>query len=216
MAFNRQMELIIGYGNIGVQVSDLEMTFDIQRSITFSENTATFTITNANEQTRNMIAQEKNNVTFKAGYVDEGIGTLFIGQVTEASSEKNDANWITTIKASAIQSTNKPLEYTTLALSYKPGSLLSTILLEIGTTMGVFVAGAENANITLPNGLVYAGTVKGALEYCLAILKDNNKGVYIDNNEMVIYNVGVKDSRYSVVYLDFDSVKDFAKEVKGL
>ena len=205
MAWNRKVELIVESDLSAVTISDLHVDFDVQRSVTFSDNTATFTVYNASEDTRKEILRQGNNLVFKAGYEDEGIGVLFIGNITEAVSRLQGPDWVTEIQASAIRSDSEPLENTNVVLSYAPSTSLASVLRQLGTAMGLVVTGAENANITLPNGWVYVGSTRGALDYCLKILKDNNAALYIDNNTIVIYRTDTTSSTFTAVYLDYDS-----------
>lgn len=205
MAFERVVEMTVGKSGFGLLISDLHLDFDIERSITFSENSAQFTIYNAKASTRNEVLQKENNIVFKAGYEDEGIGTLFIGNITEANSRREGPDWLTEIQASAIRSDKEPLQNTTITTSYAPTTLLAAPLGEIGTALGLVVLGLENAQIVLPNGWAYSGSTKGALDYCNKILKNNNAALYIDNNTIVIYKTDGSASVFTGVFLDYTS-----------
>lgn len=206
MAFERVVELSVGEGGgLGLLISDLHIDFDIERSITFSENSASFVVYNAKNSTRNKVLKKGNSIVFKAGYQDQGIGTLFIGNITEAQSRREGPDWITDIQASAIRSDKKPLENTTITTAYAPGALLSSVVAEIGVAIGLVVLGSENASIPLNNGWVFAGTVKGALDYCNKVLKDNDAAIFIDNNTIVIYKTDGSTSVFSGVVLDYTS-----------
>ena len=99
MAWGRITTLTVGFQGSGFIVSDLDMDFEVNRSITLSENTAEFTIYNAKESTRKEVLKQGANVIFEAGYEDETVSTLFAGNITYSSSMKKGMDWVTEIKA---------------------------------------------------------------------------------------------------------------------
>ncbi len=105
MAFNRTIELQVLSGNTElVSISDLHVEFDVNRTITLAENTGSFIIYNAKKSTRNEVLKEKNYLIFKAGYEDEAIGTIFMGNIDRSISEQDGPNWITTVDTKTVQS----------------------------------------------------------------------------------------------------------------
>jgi len=216
MAFDRVVELFVKANdapNLGLEISNLDMTFDIKRSNQFSDNVAKFTVFNAEEFTRNEILIKGSNLIFNAGYVDEGVSTIYIGNITEANSYPTSDGWQTDITSMSIRSANQPLAYVTVSLSYNNKVLLSKIIKDLANEIGLVLIGAENANINLPNGWVYAGGLRGALKYCQNILKDNDAALYIDNTQVVVYRTANRDSKFSVLLLDYDSGLKSVKDI---
>jgi hypothetical protein len=205
MAFNRKIELSVGEVGQGLLISGLDIEFDIERSINFSENTASFTVYNAKSDTRNKVLKKNNNLIFKAGYEDQGIGTIFIGNITTSISSQSGSDWITEIQASSIRSEKQAIQNTYVSLSYGPNIKLSIPIQEIGVALGLTVLGLENATLNLDNGFVFVGSARSALKYVKNILEIEGKSIYIDNTQIVIYNVGEKDSRFSSVRLNYNS-----------
>lgn len=201
MAWDRIVELSIGTNGQGLLISDLHIDFKIERSVTLSENFAEFTIYNAKEETRNKILKIGNNLIFKAGYKDEGISALFAGNIIESISLKEGSNIITKIK-SVSKSTKKELQYQTVSLSYGPKTSLIIPLQQIAGLAGAVVNGINNANILLVNGWVYVGSLNGAIRYIRNILNSYDIDMYIDNNELVVYQKGVA-SKFEVVILSY-------------
>lgn len=201
MAFNRVVELSIGEDGTGVLISALDIDFRVEKTATLAENYAEFTIYNAKESTRNDILKKGANVILSLGYEDEAVGTVFIGNIDKATSSKKGPDWITKIKAYTIRSKDAPLEIIPISLSYGPGTSVAQPIRAISQAAGLTLSGVENVqSITLPNGWVFAGTFKGALRYLKGILDANDIGIYIDNSEVVLYQLGVA-SRYKVVLL---------------
>lgn len=205
MAFNRKVELTIGSDGTGLLISDLQFEFRIERSITFSENTAEFIIHNAKQDTRKEILKEGNNLIFKAGYEDDGVGVIFIGNISDSKSVQERADWITTIQAASIQSSDKALENAYISTSYGPDIFLSRPLKEVANALGLAIFGEENAQINMDNGFVFAGTARAALQSLKKTAEANGIGIYTDNNEIVLYRIGDQTSRFSPVYLDYES-----------
>lgn len=206
MAFNRVLELSVGSAGVGLLISDLNISFTIERSISFSENTAEFTVYNAKEDTRKNILKEGNNLIFKAGYEDEAISTIYIGNITKSVSRLMGADWVTVISSSSVVSPNTPLKNTYVSLSYNKGTFISSPLRDIGIALGLIVLGLENvALISLSEGFTFVGSAREALRQCKKILEPKGIALYIDNTEIVIYNVGGRISRFAPVYLTYNT-----------
>lgn len=199
------MELSIGPDGTGLAISDLHMSFHVERSNTISENTSEFIIYNAKESTRKEISRKENNIIFDYGYEDEDMGTLFIGNVDTAESFQEGPDWITTIVGAAIQSKNSPLTNSYISFSYAEDTLMTQPLNDIATRLGLAVYGLDNAAVNLANGFAYSGSTRGALKECAQRLKAFDVALYIDNNTIVIYNTGSRISRFSPVFLDYNS-----------
>lgn len=205
MAWGRKIELTIGSNGIGVDLSALDISFSVSRSISYAENTADFSIFNAAELTRKKILKKKNNLIFKAGYEDEEMGTIFIGNIAFADDRKEGSDIISKLSAVSARKVDASLKYITVSLSYAPGTLMSDILRDLATALGVVIYGTENAAIPMDNGWTFSGSVRAALSDMLQRLKSNRLSMYIDNSELVIYRQGVADSRYRTIYLDYNS-----------
>lgn len=215
MAFNRIVELQAGYNGTGLLISQLDIDFRVEKTSDLASNSAQFTIFNAKESTRKGTLKKGNNIIFKTGYSDEAVGVLFVGNIITSTSEKPGNTWITKIKASSIVSKDKSLSVIPVALSYNPNVSISKPLNVLSQLGGLLVSGITNVeNIKMPNGWVYAGTFGGALRYIKSILDSYSIGMYIDNNEIVIYKIG-EASRYKTILLSYTggllNIKDITK-----
>jgi len=213
MAFDRKVELSVFTQTQKVDISGLHIEFSIERSIEFAENTAEFTIYNAKESTRKEVLKKGNNISFKFGYADESLdetdevgSTLFAGNISKVTTAQVGPDWITTILAASIQSDQIPLQSTQVKISYSKDVLLSQPLRDIATAMGIVtVTGGTNANINLDNGFTHVGSARSGLKRLRDILKSNNVGLYIDNDQIVVFNKGDRTSRFDPVFLDVES-----------
>lgn len=215
MALGRVLELSVGTDGTGLKLSNLDISFEIEKSKTLAENTAEFTIYNAKESTRNDVLKKGNNLIFKFGYEDETVATIFVGNIIDSYSEKKNADWITKIKASTVSSKDRAIDIIPISLSFTQNTPISEPINAIATASGLVVSGIENIDgINLINGWVFTGTFKGALRYLKSILDATSYSMYIDNNEIVIYKEG-ESSRYAVSILSYlgglFSIKDISK-----
>jgi len=191
MAFKRIVRLDVGEAGEGLRISGLNLDFSIEKSRSAAQNTAKFTIYNAQESTRNKILKKGNNLVFSLGYEDETVGTVFIGNIDTSYSYHNGVDWVTEIKAYTIQAKNQKLETIPINYSYTAGTPIVRAINQISVVSGLVVNGLTNAAaITLPNGWVYTGTLMGALRYIRGVLEFNELSFFIDNSEIVIYKKG--------------------------
>lgn len=212
MAFSRIIELkITNEANEVTNVADLHIEFNIERSISFAENSADFTIFNAKEDTRKKVLKEGNNIVFNYGYEDENVGVdqklgnIFTGNIKKAISGQAATEWITNITATTQIGQNKKIQNIYVKISYGPKTPVSRPLREIATALGLVVIGEENANVIMPNGFTHVGTARNGLKYVRNILRANNTELYIDTNEIVVYKKSPRVSRFTPVFLDYKS-----------
>jgi hypothetical protein len=212
MAFNRLIELkVTNQANIVTDMADLEIEWSIERSISFSENSAEFTIFNAKEDTRKKVLKEGNNIVFSYGYEDENVGSnkelgnIYSGNIKTAASGQTGTDWITTIQATTQMGKNKKIENVYVRLSYGPGTSVISPLKEIANRLELVLIGESNANIKMPNGYTFVGAARSGLKYIKEILRANNAEMYTDNNEIVIYKKSPRTSRFTPVFLDYES-----------
>jgi hypothetical protein len=214
MAWDRVINLKIGADGTGLLISDLHIDFRVEKSIFLSENFAEFTVYNAKADTRNKILRQGNNVIFELGYKDEAVSTVFIGNIIESVTSNNNIDYLTKIKAVSAQGSRKSIAKVPVSLSYTTNTLVSVPLKNIAAFLGLVVHGAQNANVRMVNGWTYVGGANGALRYLQDILKNQNIGLYIDSDEIVVYKVG-EASRFNTVFLTYTggllSIKDITK-----
>jgi len=206
MAFKKDVKLIVAAPGEteGLTISDLDMEFDVIRSTKVAENTAEFTIYGANESTRNDLLVEDAALEFYAGYQDSGgAGLIFRGNVIEAVPEKLPSTYAMRITASNVK--RGTLTSTPVVLTYAPDSPLSQVIEDLAALLNMVVYGLKNIDgITLPNGLAECTTARNALNYVEEILKFNKKGIYRDNDEIVIFNQG-EASFFDIVVMTYET-----------
>ena len=98
---NRAYELIVGnaVSGEGLQINDLQVTFDISKSSSNKDktNSASIEIYNLSNDSLKLLDVDYPAAVFSAGYRDIGIKRLFAGQVTNVTTRKSGTDRITQI-----------------------------------------------------------------------------------------------------------------------
>ena len=227
MAWNRIVQVMLGIDLTDptqvIDVSGLDISGKVIRANRMVENKAEITIYGASESTRNQISEEGKSCVIRLGYEDEGVGTVFIGQVDHATSHHVGPEIVTKIVAVAVRSVDFRFGSTPFAVSVPPGGKLTTVLESLALVLGIGILGSQNAAITLPNGYAFAGASRDALTYCDKILRSHGCGLHVDLGELVVYKAGGAVSEFDVLYLTPDTgllsaepVEDNVKEARQL
>lgn len=206
MAFRRQVEMEVGTSEGSVMISDLDIEFDISRSTKFENNTAKFKIYNPTSTTISKMLVKGNSVTFKAGYEDEGIGLIYIGQIVQSTPDLTGADHIVELECGSIQNANTTLEAVTVSLGYRPNTAISQVINEIANALGLGVYNLEVASgVKLANGYTLSGTAKEAMRYVQGVLNVNNLSMFIDNTTLTVFRIGEGDTKVKAVYLSIET-----------
>lgn len=188
MAFGKKVEVIIGKGETGLLVSDLNISFKVKRTNTLDQNTCGLTIYNAKEDTRSRILSEGSTIVVKAGYEDENnTSIIFIGTIVKAKNRKEDVNWVTEIEAVDLGKNQDQLKFSTLSLSYAPKTPLANIISDLAGTLGIPLSGIENVTSIENGSYVISGTIGTLVRDIQRKLKTNGLEMFFDNNEIVIF-----------------------------
>ena len=211
---------------LGYVVSSLHTDFKVNRSRTFSENSAEFKVYNANAEHRARMTAPGMRVRFSAGYRDSGgpLG-IFWGTVTAgACSEKKGTDWVTTLpcissisealgtegvvvaakNAKTLQAKQeiqtRQINRIPVSFGYAHGHPIRQVLWDIQAITGLAVYGAEALPTeTLKNGFNYSGGVRGAIDqFKKTCLIPIGWTLYIDNQQLIVYPVDEK-AQYTVV-----------------
>lgn len=214
MAFDRRIRITVRsqatrVGGIwswsDLQIEDLHVSFRVNRSSVFNDNTAELTVYGASATTRARLHAPGSNILIEAGYADSGIGLIYQGAIIRARSSHEGPDWITVCQCATIRSQDQPFQTTPVAISRDSNSTLDMVLRDIGTAIGLIVAGESAARaISLPNGFVYAGSVRGAIEQARAFLRIAGLEIFADMTELVVYSKTNFTDRDSI-YLDYKS-----------
>lgn len=172
-------------GEEGVRVTDLRVSFDIDSTNDSNANTAKIQIYNLNGSNRGVLKTKDDLVVIlEIGYGNT-LEQLFIGDIARSSTQRNGADFITTIEAGDAE---KALTEATLDKSYEAGTNEKTIVEDAFQAMkdtGQIIIGSLAAmkdDIT-QNGFSASGTAKLVVD---KIISKQKLEFSIQNNETQI------------------------------
>ena len=183
MAFERKMELLVGVfkdaavkanvGNAdakpeqtGYLVDGLDYEFDITRSTDYYKDTATFTIYNPNDETIQNIMTAGCSVIFRAGYEDEDMATIFVGQIAMAYPEDDGPETTKLVLICKSQrGAQYPLQRTYITSLVEEGKSYYDVLKLIADYVGVALSGAEKLkDRKLDAGYIINGNIRDEIK----------------------------------------------------
>lgn len=222
MAYIRKTELFIGVfkdnanaQSDGFLVDGLDYEFDITRSSEFYKDSATFTIYNPNEDTIATIMNQGVSVIFKAGYENEDVGTIFVGQIATAYPEDDGVTTKIILICNSQRGAHFPLQRTMIRANVDKDSSYYDVLRIIADYVGVPLSGAESLkDIKLGSPYIICGDVRSAVRTFVARrLRLIGGKVIISNNEM-IYLDDTNLARFETAYLTYKTGLVSAKPVR--
>lgn len=129
LLFDRKVKLVVYFATgKKYEITDLHMTFEILLRRDPKPNPAKIGVYNLSETTRNLFSEESLGLEFYAGYASTGPQQIFKGTISNALSNKNGPDWITTIYAA---DGHKEFDETYFNKSYSAGTPLITIFTDI-------------------------------------------------------------------------------------
>lgn len=116
----------------GINLHDLKISFNVTKSISSSQNSATIEIWNLAEKSRNALGKELDDVTLEAGYLPpEGggnVGIIFKGQIRDVEHKRSGPDIITTLSCGE---GDKAFRGATIAKTYPKGTEVETVVEDI-------------------------------------------------------------------------------------
>lgn len=221
MAFDRKTELYVGVFNDaamaasggsgtaeqqGYLVDDLDYEFDITCSTEYYKDSATFTLYNPNDETVQEIMTRGCSVIFRAGYADEDMATIFVGQIAMAYPEDDGAE---TTKLVLICKSQRgaqfPLQSVMLTAFIEEGKTYYDVMKTIADYVGVALTGAERLKKhVLDEAYLVNGNVREEMKnFTRRKLRALGGHMIISNNEMIYYEDG--SIEFTTVELNYGS-----------
>lgn len=156
LLFNRKYRLQIGT----IVIEDLTIDYTVKTDLKRSPNTATIKIWNLSENNRDQIDSlvREGALELKAGHETTGIGTIFIGDISRATSHLEKADWITTIEAGDGRRRSRTRR---VRASHAPGSRVGDIVQQVGAALGVGQGNLDAITRTLTRTTRSTRTVSG-------------------------------------------------------
>lgn len=184
MAFGRKIELMVGGKNSeSLVLSELRISFECNKTNATGDNlnTAKIKIYNASENTIQQLSQQNNHIILKAGYADELVATLFMGDIVKAERINESPNIIVQIEAT--ESREKFMQ-TRCSISYQENTSLVTVAQAFIDLLGLPVNGLEKiGNDVYEHGYSFIGMASAGLQ---EVLNKANLSYTIQNEMLYI------------------------------
>ena len=215
-AFDRVTELYVGTfsdGNSvegGYKLESLHFDFDITRSVEFYKDKAVFNIYNPNRQTITEIMSTGRSVVFKAGYKNQRVGTIFIGQIAKAYQTREITGDVCMhLICNAQRGAQYQLSRLYIGISFPVGSCLYDILKQIADYAGLPLSGANDLKskfLDVSDGPYHdCGTIRDVCENLMARkLRAIGGKLCVTNNELIYINMSGK-TVFDTALLTFNS-----------
>ena len=157
---NRAYELIVGnaVSGEGLQINDLQVTFDISKSSSNKDktNSASIEIYNLSNESLKLLDVDYPAAVFSAGYRDIGIKRLFAGQVTNVTTRKSGTDRITQILMGGAY---VELNHQVLSSLVPPGRDVEEAIKQFQDALGVSKSVFNGVNIK--SKLIYGYPLQG-------------------------------------------------------
>lgn len=155
---------------LALTVSDLSLTFNIEKNLGSTPNTCDLVIRNLAPASRVEVERDGTQIQFSAGY-DKVPRLLFFGDVTYAHSKKSGTEWITEIQVGEGARAHR---YARANRSFKGGTTAITVIREAAKSLGLKLPEAVEDDADLraqfANGYALNGRAAAEMTRILASL----------------------------------------------
>lgn len=197
--FGREVQLLVGRfekgnesgGETVLDLSELEIEFEVTRSVEWFDNGAEITVYNPKPETLNTIINEGNSVILKAGYTDSGgARTIFAGQIANALPRREGKDVVLELNCVQARGNFYQLARLNMAVSFPKGKKIRECLQEMCDYAGIVLRAGEGA--VLDEGIDYpyrrSGTFTDVVKdfYDYEMYQFGKAIVYLDNNELIV------------------------------
>lgn len=201
--FDRQVSVLIGEKGreSALNITDLRVTFDVQKTATKKNNRCTVAIWNMSPDQRNLVATTDGFLVLKAGYgQDVGLEVVYIGDIAYVENQREAPDFATLIECSDGM---KAVRETRFHVSYKAGSSAKQILRDLIAEFPIAAKRAQlNAAVArvsdkqFANGFAAGGS---AVDVLTKITDTLALEWSIQNNELKVIQLGKPDGTAAVV-----------------
>lgn len=198
MAFNRQVELLVGTkNNEGLKITQLKIDFEVKKTTASGTktNNAKIKVYNCNEGTAKALCTAGNHCILKAGYEDEVVTTILLGDIVKGEKKKDGVN--TVIELEVADGRNQVMQGN-ISVSYGKDTDVATVVQAFTDVLGFPVKGTEN----IPSGEKYAhgysfigmatDGLKQVLNKVALTYTIQNEMLYIKGPDQSIDNLGLR------------------------
>lgn len=190
--------------NLGTLVSDLDMEFRVERSTIWFEHKAEFRLWNPSRSTMQMVMGDGNSVIFRAGYQDEVVGTIWVGQIGLAYPIREGRDTVLHIHCTSGRGGQYRLARVRVAMSFAAGTKVVRILEDIAAYAGLALGGLRNLGdwVELGSPLTLVGDLRTVLRALgELVLSEYGATLYVDNNQLMVFRAGGDKSELELTLL---------------
>lgn len=182
--FGRKYRVIVSDVNgVGIDVSTLRCTFQIEKSLLETPNYAEIVLYNLSAQTENSIIKEGAKVILEAGYQNPQYGLIFSGDIVQPlrGKEDNTTYTLTLVSQDGDLFYNKGIINASFRAGQTPRDILENMTKQSSNALEL---GQLSNNLTptaLPRGKALFGLTR---DYFRQIAKSEQAAFYINNNKI--------------------------------
>lgn len=202
MAFRRRIELLAGEkNNEALKITDLKISFNVMKTKggKNKENNAKIQVYNVNEETSNMLCKAGNHVILKAGYEDEIVKTILIGDIVKGEVTREGTEKVVTLE---VMDGRNQLLKGRISIGFGKNTDAVTIAQSFIDALGFPVKGLENIpNDKYKHGFSFIGMAFDGLKQVL----DKYDLEYSVQNEMLYIKKAGQSIQNLGLNLRFDS-----------
>ena len=171
--FNRTFALNLGGTLVSSETTDgarneiLRVTFQIEKSLTESANTAEISVYNLAEQTRAKVSEKALLTTLEVGYSGQS-SIIFKGQLEAGTNQRDGVDWVTSFQSTdggkQLRESRINVSFKTISASDAMQKIVNALGVGIGTAKEKIAQGnIRGALDDFKNGLVLSGPTKREL-----------------------------------------------------
>ncbi len=182
--FGRKYRVIVSDVNgIGMDVSTLRCTFQIEKSLSETPNYAEIVLYNLSAQTENSIIKEGAKVILEAGYQSPQYGLIFSGDIVQPlrGKEDNTTYTLTLVSQDGDLFYNKGIINASFRAGQTPRDVLENIAKQSTNALEIEQLSDNLSQAALPRGKAFFGLTR---DYFRQIAKSEQAAFYINNNKI--------------------------------
>lgn len=208
MAYGRVVRLLVGNfmkGNIegsslvdksvdALDLSELDIDFQVTRSIEWYNNEATITIYNPKPDTINSVMSRGNSVILQAGYEDQhNVKNIFVGQIAMASSRREGKDVELVLTCVQARGAFYQLARLNCAVSYSKGKKIRECLQNLCDYAGIVLRAGNRA--FMDKGIEWPFRCSGSFTDVIRAFSEHvifpmeKCKLYLDNNELIVFGM---------------------------
>ena len=182
--FGRKYRVIVSDINgIGIDVSTLRCTFQIEKSLSETPNYAEIVLYNLSAQTENSIIKEGAKVILEAGYRNPQYGLIFSGDIVQPlrGKEDNTTYTLTLISQDGDLFYNKGIINASFRAGQTTRDILENMTKQCSNALELGQISDNLSQTALPRGKALFGLTR---DYFRQMAKSEQAAFYINNNKI--------------------------------